>query len=302
MDKKMIFKFLLQICLIILIAGCATKEETEDSGGVDPSDPPVNDNMENINISDPTPEEEPEEEQYENTPDLKGGSERDEREPNPVDNFELQKAFPDTVVLRGSMNQKKMALTFDDGPDELITPAVLDALNRHGVRATFFLIGERAEAHPDVVQRIIDEGHVIANHSWNHPKFTEISLDEVEEQIKRTESALLDITGHAVRMFRPPYGFQNEDIVRTLGDMNYSDIIWSQDSLDWKDLDAEEVADNILSDITYGAIILQHSAGGGGGEGLMRTVEALDKVIPELKEDDIQFLTVDELLNIEAYR
>lgn len=238
------------------------------------------------------------------TPELRGGPEEEVREPTPLDNFKLRDSFPNIVVLRGRLDENKMALSFDDGPDTTYTPAVLDKLNEYDVKATFFLVGERAEAHPEIVERIVKEGHEIANHTWDHPKMTEIPVEEVRDQINQTEKKLHEITGHATRMYRPPYGFQNEELVKVMGDLNYSIIIWSQDSLDWKDLTSEEVADNILSDITPGAIILQHSAGGMAGEedGLMRTVDALDKVIPKLQDDGTEFVTVSELLNIREYR
>ncbi|WP_160141547.1 polysaccharide deacetylase family protein [Salicibibacter halophilus] len=239
---------------------------------------------------------------YESTPGMAGGSEMEIRDPNPVSNVELQHAYPDLVTLQGPAEENQVALTFDDGPDELITPEVLDKLEEYDVQATFFLIGERAEAHPEIVERMIDEGHVVANHTWNHPELTEITDEDVEEQISRTETALNDIIGEEVRFFRPPYGAQDENDVSTIGGLNYSNIIWSQDSLDWKDLEVEEVADNILSDIDYGAIVLQHSAGLEGDEGLMRTVDALDKVIPKLQNDNVDFVTVDELLGESAYR
>ncbi|QQK76202.1 polysaccharide deacetylase family protein [Salicibibacter cibarius] len=300
MRNKTMLLFLLLLMLTGALIGC--NPFTGDPGAINDDARPFQ------NMNERQPEEELLDEdqvttvQYETTPAMDGGSERDVRDPNPVSNVELQNAFPDIVTLQGPAEEKQVALTFDDGPDELITPAVLDKLDEYDVEATFFLIGERAEAHPDIVECIIDEGHVIANHSWNHPEFTEISNEEVEEQIDRTETVLNDITGQEVRMFRPPYGAQNEDNVRTIGDLNYSNIIWTQDSLDWKDLEVEEVADNILSDIDYGAIVLQHSAGMEGDEGLIRTVDALDKVIPELQDDNVDFVTVDELLGESAYR
>ncbi|MBB6450408.1 peptidoglycan/xylan/chitin deacetylase (PgdA/CDA1 family) [Geomicrobium halophilum] len=309
---RMLKLFLVQLFLLILLIGC--NGTAEGPGYIKHEESPENEDLEDIEDSldvqeighgQQTTDEDQEQSStktYDQTPGLRGGSEQEAREPNPVDNFELQQAFPDVVALQGPMDEMEMALTFDDGPDEVITPAVLDKLDEYDVKATFFLIGERAEAHPDIVQQIVDEGHMIANHSWDHPKFTDISNEEVEEQIDRTETALHDITGEAVRMFRPPYGAQNEDTVRTVGALNYSNVIWSQDSLDWKEMEAEDTADNILSDITYGAIVLQHSAGGEDDEDLMNTVEALDKVIPELKDDGIEFVTVDELLDIRPYR
>ncbi|QQK80107.1 polysaccharide deacetylase family protein [Salicibibacter cibi] len=300
MRNKMMLLCLLLLMLTETLIGC--NPFTADSGAINDDARP----FQNMNERQPEEELLDEEQittvQYERTPAMDGGSERDVRNPNPVSNVELQNAYPDIVTLQGPPEEKQVALTFDDGPDEIITPAVLDKLDEYNVEATFFLIGERAETHPDIVERIIDEGHVIANHSWNHPEFTEISDEEVEEQIDRTETVLNDITGQKVRMFRPPYGKQNEKNVRTIGNLNYSNIIWTQDSLDWKDLEVEEVADNILSDIDYGAIVLQHSAGMEDDEGLIRTVDALDKVIPELQDDNVDFVPVDELLDERAYR
>ncbi|SDI25954.1 polysaccharide deacetylase family protein [Natribacillus halophilus] len=301
MRKKLPMFFLTQLLLTDLVVGCNNVAEDPGTTG-DEGQGPAEDTEE------PSPEEYPLDEdeintvQYDTTPEMQGGSERDVRDPNPVSNVELHNTFPDIVTLQGPSEERNVALTFDDGPDDVVTPAVLDKLNEYDIEATFFLIGERVEAHPEVVERILDEGHVVANHSWNHPEFPEISYEDAEQQINRTETALQDVTGEEVRLFRPPYGAQTEDHVQIMDELDYSNIIWSQDSLDWKDLEVEEVADNILSDISYGAIVLQHSAGLEGDEGLMVTVDALDKVIPALQEDDVEFVTVDELLDIPAYR
>ncbi|AXF54999.1 polysaccharide deacetylase family protein [Salicibibacter kimchii] len=296
MENKMTWFFMLQLLMAIWITGC------HGYGG----DPGSIHDTQHMNEQQPEDQLLDEHEldtiHYETTPEMSGGAESEVRNPNPVSNAELHNAFPDIVTLQGPVDEKSVALTFDDGPDDYITPAVLDKLEEYDIEATFFLVGERVKAHPEVVQRILEEGHVIANHSWDHPEFPKISDEEAEEQMKRTETAIHDITGEEVRLFRPPYGAQNENHVRIMDALGYSNIIWSQDSLDWKDLEVGEVADNILSDITYGAIILQHSAGMEGDDGLLRTVEALDKVIPELQDDNVEFVTVDELLDVSAYR
>lgn len=210
----------------------------------------------------------------------------------------LQQRYPDTFFLQGSTTQNRVALTFDDGPDPRFTNDILDVLNQYNVPGTFFLMGSRAVAYPEIVTRIQSEGHVIGNHTYFHPNLVdESSLETLEREVTRTEDALNDIIGFRTRLFRPPYGFLYNELVEKLAEMNYLVIGWSVDSLDWQEDPPEVIASNVLGITHPGAIILMHDGADWDGD-RTNTIEALKQIIPTLQEQGYEFVTVPELLNI----
>jgi peptidoglycan-N-acetylglucosamine deacetylase len=144
----------------------------------------------------------------------------------------LQKEYPNIVVLHGNPANNRVALTFDDGPDIRFTPQVLDILAKHDVKATFFLIGARAGAHREITKRIHDEGHAIGNHTYWHPNLPNESLERLRWELTETEKVIEDIIGFKPRLFRSPYGALNEEIVKTLSEMDHTVIGWDVDSVD----------------------------------------------------------------------
>jgi len=238
----------------------------------------------------------------EDPPDFKGGPERSRRVLEPVPMVTLQQLFPDTIFLRGSLSEKKIALTFDDGPDPRFTPEILDVLNQYQVPATFFLLGARAEANPDLTLRIANEGHVIGNHTFWHPDLVEEGeVDVLVREVERTESALESLINYRTTLFRPPYGFLYEELVEELDRLDYSVIGWSVDAFDWQEISPQEIIDNVQSMIHPGAIILMHDGTDAEGD-QTETIEALRQLIPELQEQGYEFVTVPELLNIPYQR
>ncbi|MCG7346134.1 polysaccharide deacetylase family protein [Sporosarcina sp. ACRSL] len=234
-----------------------------------------------------------------NLPDLDGGSENSSRKlQQPVDLRILQQRYPDIFFLQGPTDQKRVALTFDDGPDPRFTNGVLDVLKQYNVPATFFVLGSRAVANPDIVKRMQNEGHVIGNHTYSHPNLVQESdLKTLERQVTRTEIALNDIIGYRTKLFRPPYGFLYNELVEKLREMNYYVIAWSVDSLDWQEDPPAVIASNVVDNIHSGAIILLHDGAEASGD-RTNTIEALRQIIPTLQEQGYEFVTVPELLNI----
>lgn len=204
--------------------------------------------------------------------------------------YPLQTKFPDTIKYKAETKEKIIALTFDDGPDNVHTPEVLDVLKKHHVRATFFLLGARVEKYPDVVERIDQEHHVIGNHTYWHPKLTDTGSDNMRFEILKNEQAINDIIQKKTRLFRAPYGALNESLIHTLIDIDYRAVGWSIDSEDWKGLSKEKVKQQVIDGLHPGAIILMHSVGHVEG-----TVAALDELIPYLKESGYHFVTVPEM-------
>lgn len=226
-----------------------------------------------------------------------GGPESTGRVTQLVSNAILQQEFPNIVVLRGSLEKRQVALTFDDGPDIRFTPQVLDVLGAYQAKATFFLMGARAAEHTSIVERIHVESHAIGNHTYWHPNLVEESLERVRWEVTSTEEVIEQILGFRPRLFRPPYGALNREIVRLLGDMGNSVILWNVDSLDWTQPGAEVIANNVLSNTLPGSIILMHD-GGHWTMDLSGTVNALHLIIPQLQQQGIQFVTVPELIGV----
>ncbi|MCK8818211.1 polysaccharide deacetylase family protein [Natroniella sulfidigena] len=211
---------------------------------------------------------------------------------------EIKEQEEPKIYYRGA---DKVALTFDDGPDNKYTPQILDILKEYNVRATFFLVGEAVEKYPHIVERMIEEGHVIGNHSWSHPNLSLLNADTITEEIQKTEEALEQIINRKTTLLRPPYGFASSRVVNQAADSNYRVINWSVDSFDWRVDSKEELLDNTLPGINPGAIVLLHSATGEGNS-LAPTVEALPTIIEETREEGLEFDTVDNVLSVGAYR
>lgn len=201
------------------------------------------------------------------------------------------------VYFNGSAKDgKQVALTFDDGPDAIVTPKILDILKENEIKATFFLLGDRAEAHPEIARRIKEEGHAIGNHSWSHPNFKELSMDEAMKQVMDTQEELNDIIGYRPSLFRPPYGALDEDKVEAIQNMDLAIVNWSVDTMDWSGLPAQEIMGIIHEQLKPGGIILQHTAN--GKNHLANTLEALQLFIPDLKDQGYSFVTVPDLLHL----
>lgn len=213
----------------------------------------------------------------------------------------LQQRYPGSFVIWGSRRSRQVALTFDDVPDPRYTPQVLETLARYKVRATFFVVGQRAAAYPAIVQRMRREGHVIGNHSLNHPVFSRISQYALQQQISRTDWILRQLVGYSPRFVRPPYGEIKPAQVEWLRKSGYTVVNWDVDSQDWRSLDSNAILINIKRTLQPGSIILQH-AGGGQGQDLSGTIAALPRLIALLRSKGYAIVTLPELLGRPAGR
>ncbi|MBE4909724.1 polysaccharide deacetylase family protein [Bacillus luteolus] len=234
----------------------------------------------------------------EDFPQLEGGPETTERVRYPVSNIVLQQRYPETIVLSGPSTEKRVALTFDDGPDPRFTGQVLDVLNQYNVDATFFVMGARAETYPDLVKRMINEEHIVGNHTYWHPNLVDqASVAALEREVNQTEEILENLIGYRTKLFRAPYGFLYNELVEKLRDMNYTVVGWSVDSLDWQEEPPTVIANTVTSQVQPGSIILMHD-GGEWDANRTPTIQALQQIIPTLKEQGYEFVTVPELLDI----
>ncbi len=205
--------------------------------------------------------------------------------------------FPETFFYKGQPNGLRVALTFDDGPDRVETNAVLDILKQYQVPATFFLLGRSMPGNSDVVERIVAEGHTLASHTTNHFDIRELTEQELRTEMLTLENEVYDITGLRMALMRPPYGFINDANIRQLRDMGYKVVKWSVDTNDWRDIDVDQVLINTMPNIRDGSIILMHDY---LPESM--TKEVLPEIIQSLRSQGYTFVTVDELLGIDAYR
>lgn len=166
-------------------------------------------------------------------------------------------------------------LTFDDGPHPVHTPALLDWLRQNQIRATFFVLGEKAARHPQLVRRMAAEGHVVANHSWSHPNLRLMSTQRLLEEVRRTHDLITAITGKAPALFRPPYGSlslsQKQLLVKEFG---YQIKLWNVDTLDWKLRSSSAVAEVLKTEVRRGSVVLAHDIHG-------HVLPALQRLLPQ---------------------
>ncbi len=210
---------------------------------------------------------------------------------------DLMRKFPGLIHLRGPQTEKVIALTFDDGPDAVYTPQILDVLSEMGVKATFFVVGENVRRHPGVTQRIIDEGHVIASHSDTHPNLRYLEPELIEKEMAVTSQTIEEVVGKSVALMRPPYGDLSVEACEIIRDMGMKIINWSVDSDDWRGLSTDQLLINMLPEIGGGSIVLMHSNGGD----LSGNAQAVRELIYTLRLRGYEFVTVDELLSLPAY-
>jgi peptidoglycan-N-acetylglucosamine deacetylase len=188
------------------------------------------------------------------------------------------------------VDQPYIAMTFDDGPSAENTPRLLEMLKQRNIKATFFLIGQNVASNPEIVRRILADGHEIGNHSWTHPQLSKLSDDRVTAEITKTQDAIKDASGLTPTILRPPYGAitprQREWIENQFG---LSVILWSVDPFDWKRPGASVITQRILSQVRPGAIILSHDIH-------KQTVDAMPATLDGLIAKGYKFATVSQLI------
>lgn len=180
-----------------------------------------------------------------------------------------------------------LALTFDDGPNEVITPQILDTLGSREVKATFFVVGQEVAGREAILQREYREGHEIGNHSWNHPDLTGLTPGDAEAQIRATQLAIASAGVPMPRLLRPPYGAIDDMVA---GHTRLTIVRWNIDPEDWKSKDPAKIHQKIVQDAKPGGIILLHDLE-------QATATALGPAIDSLKPY-YQFVTVSQLLDL----
>lgn len=207
------------------------------------------------------------------------------------DNYIPAVAHSQWPVFYVKTDQKKVALTFDISWGRNTVPKVLDILKEEGVRATFFLSGPWARRHPDLVRRIVDDGHEIGSHGDRHVNLSRHSRAEVARNIQKADTDLRAVSGQEPRFFRPPNGDYDDVVIETARSLGYETVLWAIDTLDWKNPGPDYMVRRVMQQVFNGAIILMHAS-----DSSRQIHLALREIIQKLRAEGYELLTVGELL------
>lgn len=182
--------------------------------------------------------------------------------------------------------EKRIAITFDDGPHRLYTPKLLDGLKERGIHATFFLVGENIGNNEALVKRMAEEGHLIGNHTFSHVQLTKMKKEDACREVQQTNERICAVTGAPVLYIRPPYGSWNDELQ---AEIPMTVTLWNLDSEDWKSQNTGKIVELVESEAKEGSIILLHDI-------FDTSVEAALRIVDDLTAQGYTFVTVDELL------
>lgn len=202
------------------------------------------------------------------------------KEEQPVQSTNTSKSTVDA-------SKPMVALTFDDGPGKY-EDRILAAFQKYGGKGTFFFVGNQAEKYPDVVKRVAEAGHEVANHSYKHENLPKLSQAGATQSLAKTNEILRRLSGQAVSLVRPPYGATSSSVKAALQNQGQASILWSIDTLDWKTRNAKSSINIVLQQVKDGDVILMHSI-------YAQSAEAAEALIPALQERGYQLVTVSEL-------
>ncbi|HHX95401.1 MAG TPA: polysaccharide deacetylase family protein [Clostridia bacterium] len=193
-------------------------------------------------------------------------------------------------IYQVDTEEKKIAISFDACWGSERTDDIMDILDDNKVKATFFLVNIWLEDYPDKAKEVAERGHEIGLHSTTHPHFTQLSVEEMKEELTKNKEMVKKVTGYDAKLFRPPFGDYNNEVIKTARELDLTTIQWSVDSLDWREnLSAQDISKRILERVEKGSIILMHNDG-------QHTPEVIKVVLPELKRQGYSIVPISELL------
>jgi peptidoglycan-N-acetylglucosamine deacetylase len=193
-----------------------------------------------------------------------------------------------------SQGQKVIALTFDDGPWPETTAQVLDILKENNIKGTFFVVGQNVKNYPDLVKRVVAEGHIIANHTWHH-WYHFMNPQTAAYEIDNTTNLIYQTTGVKTNLFRPPGGMMHNGVAAYARSNKYAIIMWSSDSVDYSRPSVSKLINNVFREAKPGGIVLMHDGGGNRSQ----TVQALPQIIANFRKQGYSFVTIPELLEMQ---
>ncbi|MFC0015006.1 MULTISPECIES: polysaccharide deacetylase family protein [Allobacillus] len=182
-------------------------------------------------------------------------------------------------------NKKKVALTFDDGPHPTNTLEILELLDKHDAKATFFMLGNRVDFYPDIAKVVAEKGHELGNHTWTHKDLTTLGQEEISEEVAVTNEVIRNATGEEPTVFRPPYGAVDDHVREVLG---LPPTFWTIDTLDWKSRDPNQIVKIVEDNVRDGSVILMHDIH-------ETTVTAVERILSSLEKEGYEFVTVSEI-------
>jgi peptidoglycan/xylan/chitin deacetylase (PgdA/CDA1 family) len=212
-----------------------------------------------------------------------------------VDRAWARLAGPETLVAGGPTGSRRLALSFDDGPSAANTELVLELLERYDARGTFFVVGSRIEGHEELLRRAVRAGHELANHTYSHVHTVRLSRSDLTGELQRTSAAIAAAVGvdpPEVRLVRPPFGKDRRRIHAIARRLGMTTVLWSIDSGDAMHSTTDQVIDTVSSRAAPGAIVLMHD----GGLRRDSTLDALATLLPRLRADGYELVTVSDLL------
>lgn len=201
--------------------------------------------------------------------------------PTETETFEASKEKPKST-------DKLVALTFDDGPYTPVTSKILDTLEKYNGKATFFVVGDRAENYCRVLKRASDMGCEIGSHTYSHVNLANLSVPKMQMEIEKSCNAISEITGKKVKIIRPPEGATNESVKANIG---MPMVMWSVDSRDWDYRNADKDYKSVMDNVFDGSIVLMHDL-------YPETADAVARIVPELAKQGYKFVTFSELMEL----
>lgn len=201
------------------------------------------------------------------------------------------------VFSNTQTTQKVVALTFDDGPNPPYTEQMLDVLKDKHVSATFFLIGQNVDKHPELVKRIAAEGHELGNHTYHHIDLLKADRKVIADEIDRTNQAIFTASGIKPHLMRPPHGFRDPVVMEMMAERGLKVVEWSVMSRDWLNPGVDAIVERTVSKVKNGSIILLHDGDGvTSQDSRVQTIEATRRIIEILSAQGYKFVTIDEIL------
>ncbi|MBQ6933121.1 MAG: polysaccharide deacetylase family protein, partial [Clostridia bacterium] len=192
-------------------------------------------------------------------------------------------------------DEKVLSISFDAAWGNEDTHQLIEIMDRYGIKATFFVVGDWARKYPESVKELFDAGHEIMSHSDKHKHMTQLSVDEIAADIEACADSIEEVTGVRPTLFRPPYGEYDNKVVGTLRDLGYHTIQWDVDSLDWKETGVQDVIDRVLGKAQPGSIVLFHNAA-------KYTPEALPTILETLLDEGYNFVPISQIIYTENYK
>lgn len=207
----------------------------------------------------------------------------------------IQSDFYIKAHCSSDTKEKVIAVTFDDGPNAVYTPAILEILKEHNAPAAFFVIGKNIAGNEHIIQQIDKAGHILGNHTFSHSFFIDLkSKKAFAAELNQTQEKIFELTGKKMRLFRPPYGVTTPNLAHAVRSLHYSVIGWSIRSFDTKADDEAAIVKRVISQIKPGAIILFHDTS-------IKTANVLKQTLDFAQENGFKIASVEELLKIAPY-